>query len=132
MKSDLIIVIFPHEDQAFQARQALEIMRGRQLFGLDNAALVTKDKAGRAAIHQRWDLPAYPRGPWGHLPVLFADAIFGPTPEQGAQRLAEAGLDESFLKDVSKELVSFQIAYECDYPVSIKIIEYLATLFRIL
>jgi uncharacterized membrane protein len=104
VNSDLVIVTFPQEDEAFQARQALEIMRGKQLFGLDNAALVTRDRSGRAAVHQRWDLPAYPRGRRGRLPVLFADAIFGPAPELGAQRLAEAGLDESFLKEVVKAL----------------------------
>ena len=104
MRSDLIIITFSHEDKAFQARQALEIMRGKQLFGLGNAALVTRDRSGQAAVHQRWDLPAYPRGPQGRLPVLFADAIFGPTPEQGAQRLADAGLDMVFLEEVATAL----------------------------
>ena len=104
MKSDLIIVIFAHEDAASQARQALEIMRGKQLFGLEDATLVTKDRAGRTALHQRWDLPAYPRGRQRRLPVLFADAIFGPTSEEGTQRLADAGLDETFLKEVATAL----------------------------
>ena len=82
----------------------MEIMRGKQLLGLDNAALVAKDRSGRAVVHQRWDLPAYPRGRRRRLPVLFADAIFGPTPEEGAQRLADAGLDEIFLKEVATAL----------------------------
>jgi len=104
VRSDLIIITFLQEDEAFQARQALQIMRGRQLFGLDNAALVTRDRTGRAAVHQRWDLPAYPSGRLRNLPVLFADALFGPTPEEGAQRLADAGLDEIFLKEVATAL----------------------------
>lgn len=104
MQSDLIIITFLQEDEAFQARQALEIMRGKQLFGLDNAALVTRDRTGRASVHQRWDLPAYPRGRQRNLPVLFADALFGCTPEEGAQRLADAGLDEIFLKEVATAL----------------------------
>ena len=104
MQSDLIIITFLQEDEAFRALQALEIMRGRQLFGLDNAALVTRDKTGRAAVHQRWDLPAYPRGRRGHLPVIFADTVFGPTHEEGVQRLADAGLDEIFLKEVTAAL----------------------------
>lgn len=104
MNSDLIILTFSQEDKAFQARQALEIMRGRQLFGLENTALVTRDRAGQAAVHQRWGLPAYPRNPRRRLPVLFADAIFGPAPEQEAQRLADAGLDEMLLKEVATAL----------------------------
>ncbi len=104
MNSDLIIMTFPQEDGALQARQALQIMRGRQLFGLENTALVTRDRAGRAAVHQRWDLPADPRGPGRRLLVLFADAIFGVAPEEGAQKLAGAGLDEVLLKEVATAL----------------------------
>jgi uncharacterized membrane protein len=104
VQSGLIIITFLQQDEAFQARQALEIMRGRQLLGLDNAAFVTRDRTGRASVHLRWDLPAYPRGRRGHLPVLFADAVFGPTPEEGTQRLADAGLDEIFLKEVATAL----------------------------
>jgi uncharacterized membrane protein len=104
VNSDLIIITFPQEDEAFQARQALEIMRGKQIFGLENTALVTRDRAGQTAVHQRWGLPAYPRSPTRRLPVLFADAIFGPAPEQGAQKLAGAGLDEIFLKEVATAL----------------------------
>lgn len=104
MQSDLIIVTFLQEDRACQARQALEIMRGKQLFRLDNAALVTRDRTGRASVHQRWDLPFFPRGRREHLPVLFADAVFGSTPEEGVQKLAGAGLDEIFLREVATAL----------------------------
>jgi len=104
VQSELIIITFLQEDEAYQARQALEIMRGRRLFGLDNAALVTRDRTGRAAVHQRWDLPAYPSDRQRYLPVLFADALFGPTPEEGTQMLADAGLDEIFLKEVATAL----------------------------
>ena len=104
MNSDLFILTFPQEDEAFQARQALEIMRGKQLFGLENTALVTRDRAGQAAVHQRWGLPAYPRNPRRRLPVLFADAIFGDVPEEGIRKLADAGLGEMFLKEVATAL----------------------------
>jgi uncharacterized membrane protein len=104
VNSNLIIISFPQEDEAFQARQALEIMRGRQLFGLENTALVTRDRTGQAAVHQRWGLPAYPRNPRRRLPALFADAIFGPARDQGARRLTDAGLDEIFLKEVATAL----------------------------
>jgi uncharacterized membrane protein len=101
VNSDLIILTFSQEDEAFQVRQALEIMRGRQLFGLENTALVTRDRAGQATIHQRWGLPAYPRSPRRRLPVLFAGAIFGDVPEEGIRKLVDAGLDEIFLKEVA-------------------------------
>ena len=104
MSSDLIITTFPHEDEAFQVRQALDLMRGRQLFGLENAALVTRDSAGQATVHQRWGLPAYPRNPRRRLPVLLASAIFGDVPEEGIRKLADAGLDEIFLKEVATAL----------------------------
>ena len=104
MNSDLIIITFPQEDEAFQAQQALEIMRGKQLFGLENTALVTRDRTGQAAVHQRWGLPAYPRNPRRRLPVLFADAIFGGIPEVGMKKQVDAGLDEMFLKEVATAL----------------------------
>jgi len=104
MNSDLIIMIFVQEEDALKARQALEIMRDSGLLGLENAALVIKDSTGRAAVHQRWELPAYPRKPSSHLPVIFADAIFRSTSREGVQKLADAGLDERFLKDVTHEL----------------------------
>ena len=104
MNSDLIIITFPQEDKAFRGPRGPEIMRGRQLFGLENAALVTRDSAGQATVHQRWGLPAYPRNPRRRLPVLFASAIFGDVPEEGIRKLADAGLDEIFLKEVATAL----------------------------
>jgi hypothetical protein len=65
---------------------------------------VTRDRTGRAAVHQSWDLPAYPRDTRRRLPVLFADAIFGGDPEKGIPELVDAGLDEIFLKEVASDL----------------------------
>jgi uncharacterized membrane protein len=38
------------------------------------------------------------------LPSLVADAVFGNSPQDGIHKLADAGLDEFFLKEVSEAL----------------------------
>ena len=47
MNSDLIVMTFPRQEEARQARQALEMMHGKHILGLENAALVTRDGLGR-------------------------------------------------------------------------------------
>jgi uncharacterized membrane protein len=101
MKSDLIVMTFAREEDAFKALSGLETMRDSQLFGLENVVLVSRDSAGRAVVHQRWEPPAPTSS---RLPSLVADAVFGNSPQDGIHKLADAGLDEFFLKEVSEAL----------------------------
>jgi uncharacterized membrane protein len=103
--SNLIIMVFKQRENALQARQALELMRDRLNFGLEHAAEITCDSAGRTALHYHWDLPTYPHGPMSRLPIIFSDAIFGHSAEDRQRRLADAGLDEFFLRIVVQALV---------------------------
>jgi uncharacterized membrane protein len=116
VNSDLIIMTFPQQDKARQARQALEMMRGKKMFGLKNTVIVTRGQTGRAVVDQRWELPTYPQGPGNALPVLFANACFGGASESDAGALVEAGLDPTLLTDVAAALKPGGSALLMYYP----------------
>jgi uncharacterized membrane protein len=101
MNCELIITVFPREEDAVKALSALETMRDRQTFGLEGVVLMSRDDAGRAAIQQRWEPPTHPGS---RLPRVVADALLSGSPHGEVQSLADAGLDELFLGEVEKEL----------------------------
>ena len=104
MKNELIIMTFAIKEGAMNARQALEIMRHKQLFGLENAVTVTRDRAGKVAIFQQRISPTDVHNPYGQISGILADAIFVLPPEEGLQKLVDAGLDEGFLREVRSAL----------------------------
>lgn len=100
MDNDLIVMTFDNEEAASKARQALEIMRNRQFLGVPNAVIVTRGRAGKVTVDRQRQLPAEPPGPSSQMPGLLVDTIFGKPPEEGVQKLVDAGLDERFLDKV--------------------------------
>ena len=104
-QSDLIIIVFEHRQDAPLARIALEMMREQHLLGLEHATEITCDGNGRTLLHQRLELPAYPHPPHSRLPSLLSAAIFGHATAERRQRLADAGIDEFFLRRVTQALV---------------------------
>ena len=104
MKSELIIIIFSNEEDALTARQALDLMRDGQLFGLENAVSVTRDRAGKTVIYPQEESTAYLSDPSAQLPVLMAEAVFGLSSDEAVRKLVNAGLDGTFLKEVTSAL----------------------------
>jgi uncharacterized membrane protein len=92
---------FAREEDAFKALSGLETMRDSQLFGLENVVLVSRDSNGGAVVHQRWKPPDQPSS---QFPRLLADAVLSRSSEERVKWLADAGLDEFFLKEVSEAM----------------------------
>lgn len=104
MNSDLIVMTFPRQEEARRTQQALEMMQGRHVLGLENAALVTRDRAGRTAVHQRRELTASPCSPRSCLPALFASVIFAGSPDGGTGPRTNVSLDDLFVAEVVRGL----------------------------
>jgi uncharacterized membrane protein len=102
--SDLIVIAFEQKEDAVLARRALEIMRDRHLFGLEHAAEITCDEAGRTALHHHWMPAAQPHGTRRHLTLMLSTAMFDLDAEGKRPKLVDAGLDEFFLEEVMQSL----------------------------
>ena len=104
MVNDLIVMAFDDEAAALRAKRALEQMRTSPLLGIMNALVVTRDKAGKAVVHEQWELPAHLPDASEQMPRVLVEAFFGKPPEEGVQELVSAGLDETFVTNVVSAL----------------------------
>jgi hypothetical protein len=93
MHSDLYVLTFSDETAALKALQALELRRNSPLLGLLNAIVVTRNRAGKVVVHQRWELPARPPDPSSKVPRALVEALFGqfPGPSRGCARRRRDG-----------------------------------------
>ncbi len=104
MHSDLIVVTFDEEEEAQKVYDALQRMRKSQLLALENAAVVSKDSAGKVRSYGPRELTVPPEATGDDLLDLLADLIFGTPPERRVRGLVEAGLDEGFLQEVGRAM----------------------------
>ena len=102
--NDLIVMTFDNQEAAFKARQALEIMRNSRFLGVSNAVIATRDRAGKVVVYHQSELGARRPDPSSQMPGLLVNVIFGKPPEEGAQKLVDAGLDEGFVRKVASAL----------------------------
>ncbi len=102
MHNDLIIMTFDHEEDAQRIYDALHIMQKSPLLGLEDATMVTVDSTGNATFHQKRKLLPEPGTTNGDLLSLIADLIFGDPTKVSPRAMAREGLDEHFLKKVSR------------------------------
>ena len=94
-QSELIIIVFEQPEDAFWVRRALNLLREQNGFGLEHAAEITRDSAGRTTLHHHMALPAYPHAPHTRMPSLLCDAIFSLGSKENHRKLVKAGLDGS-------------------------------------
>jgi uncharacterized membrane protein len=104
MNNDLIAMTFDTEEGASKTRQALELMRGSQFWGLVKTVIVSRDSSGTVLVHQQ-QIPADEYSPSLLLPEVLADEILGASPEAGLRKLVGAGLSETFLKEITSALI---------------------------
>ncbi len=104
MNNSLIVKTFNQEKEASHVLDTISASQEFNNFGLKNAVVITKDKAGLIALYQRWQLPATPVDPDSRLSKLFAEAIFCGFPKIKLERLVTAGLDERFLNELVASL----------------------------
>jgi uncharacterized membrane protein len=110
--SDLIIVAFPDEATAFEARAELVKLQKEYLIEMEDVVIVTRSEAGEVQLHQAVNLTASGAmggGLWGAIiGLLFLNPVIGAAVGAGAGALAgkftDLGIDDEFLRNVGQSL----------------------------
>jgi uncharacterized membrane protein len=110
--SDLVIVAFPDEATAFEARAELVRLQKEYLIEMDDVVVITREAEGDVRLHQAVNLTrsgALGGGFWGTLVgLLFLNPLLGAAVGAGAGaiagKLTDIGIDDAFLHDVGRSL----------------------------
>src|SRR4051812_837139 len=110
--SNLVVIGFDNEADAFAMRAALVRMQGQYLIDMEDAVVVTRDPKGRVQLHQPVNLAAMgaARGTvWGSLiGLLFLNPLLGAAVGAGAGAfsgyLADIGIGDDFMKQLGATL----------------------------
>lgn len=100
MKSELIIMLFSSQDEAFRARVALEMLHDNHTLGLETSIILTKDSRGRVTIHERRMLHDGSQTTENRLPGRLGGAILGDSDVE-TNALIGMGLDTLFLDEIT-------------------------------
>ncbi len=112
--SDLVVIEFPSEAKAEEVRQRLLDMQKEYLFELEDAVIAIKQPDGRIKLNQLFH-PAAAGAVYGSLWGLLVGMIFlmpiagvvlGTASGAIGGALADVGIDDRFMKDVSATLGS--------------------------
>ena len=112
--SNLIVVGFENEADAFALRAALVKMQGEYLIEMEDAVVVTRDAAGKVQLHQAVNLTATGAlggAFWGTLiGMLFLNpligAAIGATSGALSGKLTDIGINDGFMKELGATLVA--------------------------
>jgi len=77
-------------------------MRRSQIFGLDQASIVTKDSLGKVWLHQKYEISPRKHGNADQVLRCFATLIFNTFPAEIVQNLVDVGLDETFIHGIAQ------------------------------
>jgi uncharacterized membrane protein len=110
--SNLIVLGFNNEADAFEMRAALTRLQSQYLIEMEDAVVVTRDPHGKVKLHQSVNLTAAGavRGTlWGSLiGLLFLNPLLGAAVGAGsgalAGALADIGINDQFMKDLGATL----------------------------
>jgi len=110
--SNLIVVAYPDEKRAAEVMAALQRLQKEYLLDLEDAVYVVKDREGRLSLHQSQNIAAAGAAGgalWGMLfGLLFFIPLAGMAIGAGAGwlagKLADYGIDDAFVKQVSDNL----------------------------
>jgi uncharacterized membrane protein len=110
--SNLIVIGFNNEIDAFEMRAALARMQAQYLIEMEDAVVVTRDAKGKAQLHQSMNLTAagaLSGAFWGTLiGMLFLNPILGAAVGAGSGalsgKLADIGINDQFMKDLGATL----------------------------
>jgi uncharacterized membrane protein len=110
--SDLIIVAFPDEATAFEARAELVKLQKEYLIEMEDVVIITRSEDGKVQLHQAVNLVgagAIGGSFWGGLMgLLFLNPLLGVAVGAGAGAmsgwLTDVGIKDDFLKDVGASL----------------------------
>ena len=110
--SNLIVIGFNNEADAFDMRAALAKLQSQYLIEMEDAVVVTRDAKGKVQLHQAVNLTAagaVSGGFWGMLiGMLFFNPLLGAAVGAGSGalsgRLSDIGINDQFMKDLGATL----------------------------
>ena len=110
--SNLIVLGFKNEADAFEMRAALARLQAQYLIEMEDAVVVTRDTKGAVQLHQAVNLTAAGAvggAFWGSLiGLLFLNPLLGAAVGAGSGalsgKLADIGINDQFMKDLSATL----------------------------
>jgi uncharacterized membrane protein len=110
--SNLIVLAFNNEADAFEMRAALARMQSQYLIEMEDAVVVTRDTNGKVKLHQAVNLAAAGALSgtfWGSLiGLLFLNPLLGAAIGAGSGALGGAlsdiGINDQFMKDLGATL----------------------------
>ena len=110
--SNLIVIGFDNEADAFEMRAALARMQAQYLIEMEDAVVVTRDASGKPQLHQAVNLAAagaVSGAFWGTLiGMLFLNPLLGAAVGAGSGalsgKLADIGINDQFMKDLGATL----------------------------
>jgi len=111
--SNLIVIGFNNEADAFEMRATLARMQGQYLIEMEDAVVVTHDAKGKVQLHQPVNLAAAGAMSgtlWGSLiGLLFLNPLLGAAIGAGAGALSgsltDIGINDKFMKDLGATLI---------------------------
>lgn len=107
--SNLIVIGFNNEADAFEMRTALAKMQTQYLIALEDAVVVTRDAVGKVQLHQAVNLTAAGAvggAFWGTLiGMIFLNPLLGAALGAGSGalsgKLSDIGINDQFMKDLA-------------------------------
>ena len=110
--SNLIVLGFSNEADAFEMRTALARLQGQYLIEMEDAVVVTRDPQGKVRLHQPVNLTAagaFSGAFWGSLiGLLFLNPLLGAAIGAGSGALSSAlvdiGINDQFMKELGATL----------------------------
>ena len=110
--SNLIVIGFNNETDAFEMRTALAKLQTQYLIEMEDAVVVTHDAKGKVQLHQTLNLTAagaVSGAFWGTLiGLLFLNPLIGAAIGAGSGalsgKLADLGINDKFMKDLGATL----------------------------
>ena len=110
--SNLIVIGFNNEADAFEMRAALAKLQSQYLIEMEDAVVVTRDAKGKVQLHQAVNLTAagaVSGGFWGMLiGMLFLNPLAGLAIGAGSGalsgKLSDIGINDQFMKELGATL----------------------------
>ena len=110
--SNLVVIGFDDEHQAFEMRAALAKLQKEYLIEMEDVVVVTKNDKGKVKLHQAVNLTAagaVSGGFWGMLiGMIFLNPLVGAAVGAGAGalsgKLRDIGISDNFMKELAETL----------------------------
>lgn len=112
--SNLIVIGFENEADAFEMRAALVKLQAQYLIEMEDAVVVSRDAKGKVQLHQAMNLTACGAvggAFWGTLiGLLFLGPVLGAAVGAGSGaisgKLTDIGIDDQFMKELGATLTA--------------------------